>query len=65
MRRRILPFVVRLTHRGKRAFDRMTPAHAAWIDEMFRGLDRTEKTALYELLGRLKLSLAPVGDEAS
>jgi DNA-binding MarR family transcriptional regulator len=57
--------LVRLTRAGKRAFDRMTPAHAAWIDEMFRGLDRTEKTALYELLGRLKLSLAPAGDEAS
>lgn len=57
--------LVRLTVEGKRAFDRMTPAHAAWIDEMFGGLERADKTALYELLGRLKLSLAPADDEAN
>ncbi len=55
---------VRMTQHGKRAFDQMTPAHAAWIDEMFGGLSRSDKTALYQLLGRLKLSLASAGGKA-
>ena len=54
--------LVRLTSDGKRAFDRMTPAHAAWIDELFAGIDRGDKSNLYELLGRLKLSLTPAAD---
>ena len=50
--------LVRLTADGKRAFDRMTPAHAAWIHEMFAGLDRAALTALFESLAKLKTSLA-------
>lgn len=50
--------VVRLTKAGKRVFDRMTPVHAAWIQELFGGLDRVELTALHELLATLKSSLA-------
>ena len=50
--------LVRLTRAGKRAFDRMTPAHAAWIHELFAGLDRAALTNLFDSLARLKTSLA-------
>ena len=50
---------VRLTDKGKQAFDAMTPAHEAWIDEMLAGLSRREMADLYELLARLKSSAAP------
>ncbi|MDJ0949715.1 MAG: MarR family transcriptional regulator [Alphaproteobacteria bacterium] len=50
--------VVRLTRAGKRAFDGMTPAHADWINEMFKGLGRQDMTALLRLLAKLKQSLA-------
>jgi DNA-binding MarR family transcriptional regulator len=49
---------VRLTAKGKRAFDAMTPTHHAWVTEMLAGLDRHDRQALYDLLGRLKAFLA-------
>lgn len=55
--------LVRLTRKGKRAFDRMTPAHAAWIHEMFAGLDRVTLTALFDSLAKLKVSLAEAEPE--
>jgi DNA-binding MarR family transcriptional regulator len=48
---------VKLTAQGKRVFDRMTPVHERWIDELFAGLSRTEMAQLLELLGKLKSSL--------
>lgn len=48
---------VKLTAQGKRIFDRMTPVHERWIDELFAGLSRTEMAQLLELLGKLKSSL--------
>src|SRR5262245_40814642 len=48
---------VKLTAQGKRVFDRMTPVHERWIDELFAGLSRIEMTQLLELLGKLKSSL--------
>ncbi len=50
--------LVRLTAEGKRAFDRMTPAHAAWIHELFAGLDRATLNTLFDSLATLKTSLA-------
>ncbi|MCZ6586497.1 MAG: MarR family transcriptional regulator [Alphaproteobacteria bacterium] len=50
--------LVRLTQDGKRAFDRMTPAHAAWIRELFASLDRKAQITLFESLAELKTSLA-------
>ncbi len=50
--------LVRLTPAGKRAFDRMTPAHAAWIHELFAGLDRAALNTLFDSLATLKTSLA-------
>ena len=52
--------LVRLTQDGKRAFDRMTPAHAAWIRELFASLDRKAQITLFESLAELKTSLANV-----
>ena len=48
--------VVRLSPAGRRAFDRMAPAHAAWIADMFAGLDREASASLYGLLADLKQS---------
>ncbi|MEQ9638600.1 MAG: MarR family transcriptional regulator [Alphaproteobacteria bacterium] len=49
---------VRLTDKGKQAFDQMTPTHHGWIADMLAGLDRTDRKALYDLLGRLKTSIS-------
>jgi DNA-binding MarR family transcriptional regulator len=49
--------LVRLTRAGKRALDAMTPAHEAWIDGMFAGLDADDCARLYALLGRLRGSI--------
>jgi DNA-binding MarR family transcriptional regulator len=48
---------VKLTAQGKRVFDRMTPVHERWIDELLAGLTRAEMAQLLELLGKLKSSL--------
>jgi DNA-binding MarR family transcriptional regulator len=48
---------VKLTAQGKRVFDRMTPVHERWIDELFAGLTRAEMAQLLDLLGKLKSSL--------
>ena len=54
---------VRLTARGKRAFDAMARAHESWVVGMFAGLPRTERAQLYALLGRVKVS-AQAGEAA-
>jgi DNA-binding MarR family transcriptional regulator len=45
---------VSLTAKGRRSFGRMTPRHESWIDDLLAGMDRQDKTRLYELLGSLK-----------
>ena len=47
-------FAVRLTAKGKRAFDAMAAAHEAWVIEMLAGLSDNEGKRLYALLGRVK-----------
>ena len=54
--------VVRLTARGKRAFDAITPVHQAWVADALSSLDAAEKTGLLELLAKLKSALT--SDEA-
>lgn len=46
--------VVRLTTRGKRAFDAMAAAHEAWIVEILAGMPGVERDRLHRLLGQLK-----------
>ena len=48
---------VRLTPKGKQAFDAMAAEHEGWVEELLSGLTRTERTRLYALLGRLKTTI--------
>ena len=55
---------VRLTAKGKRAFDTMAAAHERWVIDLFAGLDAGERKRLHALLGRVKTTL-PVRDGAT
>jgi DNA-binding MarR family transcriptional regulator len=50
--------LARLTDQGRTAFAALSAAHHASIDAMFADLSAYERYALYDLLGRLKSSLA-------
>jgi DNA-binding MarR family transcriptional regulator len=50
-------YAVRLTAKGKSAFDAMATEHERWVEDMLGGLDRGERERLYALLGRLKSTL--------
>lgn len=49
--------IVRLTGRGREAFDTMAAEHADWVAELFDGLAADEVDRLMELLGRAKASV--------
>ena len=56
--------IVRLTADGQEYFVGLAEAHHEWVEDMFAGLSRTEREALYDLLGALKLSIAAdLGEE--
>jgi len=55
--------MVRLTPRGRRAFDGMAAAHERWVVELFAGLKPDESERLFVLLGRFKAAVAR-GDAA-
>lgn len=62
VRRRPIPndrraYAVRLTAKGKRAFDAMAAMHEQWIEEMLSGLGAAERERLFVLLGRLKTTI--------
>jgi len=57
-------YAVRLTPKGKRAFDAMAAAHERWVIELMSGLDAGGRKRLHALLGRLKAAV-PLGDEAA
>jgi DNA-binding MarR family transcriptional regulator len=48
---------VRLTPKGKRAFDAMALAHERWVIEMLGGMPRADRVRLYALLGTLKTTV--------
>jgi DNA-binding MarR family transcriptional regulator len=50
-------FAVRLTPKGKRAFDAMAAAHERWVIEMLGGMPQAERARLYALLGKLKTTV--------
>jgi len=50
-------FAVRLTARGKRAFDAMAAAHEQWVIEMLAAVPRTDRDRLYALLARVKVAV--------
>lgn len=50
--------VVRLTPKGRRAFDAMAVEHERWVVRLFAGLKAEERERLQALLGRLKATVA-------
>ena len=46
--------IVRLTAKGRRAFDAMAAMHERWVVELFAGLKSDDRAELHALLGRLK-----------
>jgi len=50
-------YLVRLTPKGKHAFDAMAAAHERWIIDIFSGMSETERGKLHALLGQLKTTL--------
>ena len=50
-------WIVRLTPKGRRAFDAMAREHERWILEMFAGLDAKTVRHLYTHLGALRVQL--------
>ncbi len=54
---------VRLTRRGKRAFDAMAVEHERWIVDMLGALPVVDQTRLHALLGRLKHGLGQSGKD--
>jgi DNA-binding MarR family transcriptional regulator len=60
--RRVAPgdrrsYSVRLTAKGKRAFDAMAAEHEGWIIALLAGVPAAERARLYGLLGTLKHQL--------
>jgi DNA-binding MarR family transcriptional regulator len=47
-------YAVRLTPKGRRAFETMAVEHERWVIEVMGGLDPAERERLHALLGRLK-----------
>jgi DNA-binding MarR family transcriptional regulator len=52
---------VRLSVKGRGAFERMAAAHARWIDEMFAEMGDADVGELLRLLKRLRLSVEKHG----
>lgn len=50
-------YAVRLTPKGKRAFDTMAAAHERWVIDLLSGLDAGERKRLHALLGRIKTTV--------
>ncbi|MBC8057874.1 MAG: MarR family transcriptional regulator [Rhizobiales bacterium] len=50
-------WIVRLTPKGRRAFEAMAEEHEQWILEMFAGMDTKAMQQLYTHLGALRVQL--------
>jgi len=50
-------WIVRLTPKGRRAFEAMASEHEQWILELFAGLDARTVQQLYSQLGALRVQL--------
>ncbi len=51
-------FLVRLTQKGRKAFQTAAKAHEAWVAELLGGLSSREKKLLFNLLAKQKAFLA-------
>jgi len=47
--------IIKLTAKGKRAFEQMAQSHEEWIQSLFSGLPESTRQKLFEALGELKL----------
>lgn len=53
-------YIVNLTVKGRKEFQKMAAAHELWIVELFGGIDKTQRSQLYALLAELKSHAALV-----
>ena len=51
-------FLIALTPEGRSAFESMARVHEGWVIELLGGIADTEKSTMYELLGKLRAHLA-------
>lgn len=51
-------FVIALTPKGRKAFERMATVHESWVIELLGGMPDQSKQQLYELLGQMRGVLA-------
>ena len=58
-------YAVRLTAKGKRAFDAMAAAHERWVIDLLAGISRSDRHRLHALLGRLKTAVRAHADDAA
>ena len=58
-------YLVALTAKGRTDFAAMAVEHEQWLTQLFAGLPRASKSALYEHLGHLRVQLAKRGDDAT
>jgi DNA-binding MarR family transcriptional regulator len=56
-------FVVRLTPKGKRAFDLMAAEHEGWIVTLLAGMPGADRDRLHRLLGELKSNVRAAARE--
>ena len=54
-------FVIALTPKGRKAFERMATVHESWVIELLGGMPDQSKQQLYELLGQMRGVLAARG----
>jgi DNA-binding MarR family transcriptional regulator len=55
--------IVRLTRAGKRSLDEMVPAHREWVERMFHSVSRSDRVALFDLLGVLRDSARTAAED--
>lgn len=51
-------FVVALTPKGRRAFEKIARVHEGWVVELLGGLGDANKALLHDLLGQLRVQVA-------
>ena len=54
-------FVIALTPKGRKAFERMAAVHESWVIELMGGVPDQAKQQLFELLGQMRGVLAARG----
>lgn len=53
-------WLLRLTPKGKKAFEKMAEQHNQWVDELFQGLDHDTIDLMHQHLGQLRVHLLNV-----